>query len=72
MNILVVDDEANLRRTLRTVLESMKHRVSEAATQAQALEALSSSKIDLALLDLRLGLESGLDVLVALLRPEKF
>jgi len=68
MNILVVDDEANLRRTLRTVLESMKHRVSEAATQAQALEALSSSKIDLALLDLRLGLESGLDVLVALLR----
>lgn len=68
MNILVVDDEANLRRTLRTVLESMKHVVSEAATQAQALDALKTAKIDLVLLDLRLGLESGLDVLVAMLR----
>ena len=39
MNLLVIDDEPSLRRTLRTALESMGHRVAEAATGAQALEA---------------------------------
>ena len=37
-NLLVIDDEASLRRTLRTALESMGHRVAEAANGAQALE----------------------------------
>ncbi len=32
MNILVVDDEVSLRRTIRTALESTGHRVAEAAT----------------------------------------
>src|SRR5579871_783864 len=42
VNILIVDDEATLRRTLRITLESMGHRVAEAATQAQARNALES------------------------------
>jgi NtrC-family two-component system response regulator AlgB len=68
MDILLIDDEASLRRTLRTVLEATGHRVREATTQAEALSALERARPELVLLDLRLGRESGLDVLDALLR----
>ena len=67
MNILVVDDEVALRRTIRTALESTGHAVAEAGSQAQALQQVSHARPDLVLLDLRLGRESGLDVLAALL-----
>jgi NtrC-family two-component system response regulator AlgB len=66
MNILVVDDEVSLRRTIRITLESMGHRVVEAGTSAQALHRIEEGRPDLVLLDLRLGRESGLDVLEAL------
>jgi len=66
MKILVVDDESTLRRTIRTALESAGHRVSEAANQTQATQQVEDAKPDLVLLDLRLGRESGLDVLDAL------
>jgi NtrC-family two-component system response regulator AlgB len=67
-NLLVIDDEASLRRTLRTALESMGHRVTEASDGAKALEALRQQRFDLAFLDLRLGKEKGLDLLPELLR----
>lgn len=66
MNILVVDDEISLRRTIRTALEATGHRVTEAASQSQAVQQVEAAKPDLVLLDLRLGRESGLDVLAAL------
>jgi NtrC-family two-component system response regulator AlgB len=68
MNVLVVDDEPSLRRTLRTALESTGHRVAEAAAEVAAVRQVAEAKPDLALLDLRLGAESGLDVLTALLK----
>ncbi|MFO0928562.1 MAG: sigma-54 dependent transcriptional regulator [Gemmataceae bacterium] len=68
MNLLLIDDEAGLRRTLRLTLESMKHRVAEAATGAAALAAIAGERFDLAFLDLRLGRESGLDLLPSLLQ----
>ncbi len=67
MNILVVDDEVTLRRTIRMALESTGHAVSEAGSQAQALQQVVLVRPDLVRLDLRLGRESGLDVLAALL-----
>src|SRR5947208_1621548 len=67
MNILVVDDERTLRRTIRTALESMGHHVAEAGTQGESLAAIDREPFDLILLDLRLGSESGLDVLRAIL-----
>jgi NtrC-family two-component system response regulator AlgB len=68
MNILLIDDDESLRRSLRLGLETMEHRVTEArdATQAQAL--LGHTMFDVAFLDLRLGREQGLDLLPALLR----
>ena len=68
LNLLVIDDEASLRRTLRTALESFGHRVTDAANRAQALDALRARRFDLAFLDLRLGTEQGLELLPELLQ----
>jgi NtrC-family two-component system response regulator AlgB len=68
MDILLVDDDASLRRTIRTALETMGHRVTEAADGARALEAAGRHPFPLALLDLRLGRERGIDLLSELLR----
>src|SRR5262249_23800281 len=67
-DLLVIDDEVSLRRTLRTALESGGHRVTEAANGAQALGALRQRRFDLAFLDLRLGKETGLELLPELIR----
>ena len=68
LHLLVIDDEASLRRTLRTALESMGYHVAEAANGAQALEAIRQKHFDLAFLDLKLGREKGLDLLPSLLQ----
>jgi NtrC-family two-component system response regulator AlgB len=68
MNVLIIDDEASVRRTLRTALESMDHAVLEAANRAQALDLLAHRQFDLAFLDLRLAKDQGLDVLPEVLR----
>jgi NtrC-family two-component system response regulator AlgB len=67
MNILLIDDDANLRRSLRLALETMQHRVTEARDGAQALEHLGHRLFDVAFLDLRLARDQGLDLLPALL-----
>lgn len=68
MRLLIIDDEVSLRRTLRLTLESMKHQVAEAASGAAALHLVSKEDYDLILVDLKLGRESGLDVLSQLLQ----
>jgi NtrC-family two-component system response regulator AlgB len=68
MRILLIDDEASLRRTFRITLESMGHQVTEASGGAQAMQSLAGDRFDLAFLDLRLGREAGLDLLPALRR----
>ena len=68
MDILLIDDEVSLRRTLRTTLESMGHVVAESASSDQALHLLQRQRFDAAFLDLRLGREAGIDLLPGLLR----
>jgi NtrC-family two-component system response regulator AlgB len=68
MNILLIDDDAALRKTIRLTLESMSHRVTEAAGTDQAEELLGNGLYDVAFLDLRLGREKGIDLLPTLLR----
>src|SRR3954471_9997573 len=67
MRILIVDDEPNIRRTLRTALEAIGLAVEEAATGPGALGLVERQAFDVALVDLRLGGESGLDLLEPLL-----
>jgi NtrC-family two-component system response regulator AlgB len=68
MDILLVDDDASLRRTIRTALETLGHRVTEAGDSSRALEAVAHRPFPVALLDLRLGRERGIDLLSELLR----
>jgi NtrC-family two-component system response regulator AlgB len=68
MNILIIDDEPSLRKTLRLTLEAMSHQVAEARDSQQAEEMLAHRQFDLAFLDLRLGREQGLELLPRLLR----
>src|SRR5262249_48992816 len=68
MRILIVDDELNIRKTLRVALEAMRHGVEEAAGTAEALRAIERQRFDMALVDLRLGNDSGLDLLGEILR----
>ena len=61
--ILIVDDEKNIRRTLRMVLESEGHVVHEAGSIAEAEGVITRESIDLILLDVKLGEDNGLDLL---------
>ena len=67
MTALVVDDEPAIRRTLRVALAAMGYAVTDAATGAAAVRLAADKAFDLALLDLRLGRDDGLDVLPGLL-----
>ncbi len=58
--ILIVDDEADIRALLRTYLGAQGMRVSEADCGAEALRVLSRQKPDLALIDLGLPDQDGL------------
>ncbi len=64
--ILIVDDEKNIRRTLRMVLESEGHVVHEAGSIAEADAVLARERVDLILLDVKLGDDNGLDLLRSL------
>jgi DNA-binding NtrC family response regulator len=69
--VLVVDDERNIRRTLRMVLEGEGVTVLEAADAESALDMLiaGAQSIDLVIVDVKLPNMSGLDLLEAL--PER-
>src|SRR5262245_29782429 len=70
MNVLLIDDDRNLRKSLRMALETLNHRVTEARDGSQAQAAVAHTGFDVALLDLRLAQEHGLDVLPALLQRD--
>ena len=62
LQVLVIDDEKNIRVALGTYLEGMGCRVMAVATAGAALSALESQTFDLAFLDLRLQEMSGLEL----------
>src|SRR5262245_238079 len=66
--VLVVDDERNIRRTLRMVLEGEGYAVEEAESAEQALAGVGSA--DAIILDVKLAGMSGLDALPKL-RPDE-
>ncbi len=61
--ILVVDDEKNIRRTLRMVLEGSGFNTLEASSAEQCLETLETNEVDLLILDVRLPKMSGIEAL---------
>ncbi len=67
LNILVVDDEINIRKTLSVCLETEGHQVVAVSNFQDALAEASRKSFELAFVDLRLGTENGLDLIPALL-----
>src|SRR5579872_779476 len=69
-NILIVDDEADIRSSLGGVLEDEGYAVTAAATGEEALQLLHNRRFDLVLLDIWLPGKDGLEILEALKKPE--
>jgi NtrC-family two-component system response regulator AlgB len=67
LNILVVDDEINIRKTLSMFLETEGHKVIAVSNLEDASAEASRRSFELAFVDLRLGTESGLDLIPVLL-----
>jgi two-component system KDP operon response regulator KdpE len=59
--ILIVDDEPQIRRVLRTTLTSQGYTVAEARTGDEALEQIRNERPDLILLDVNMPGISGLE-----------
>jgi DNA-binding NtrC family response regulator len=62
-NILIVDDEASIRRTLREILEYEDYAVDEAEDGEVALEKLKKTRYDVVLLDVKMPRRDGMEVL---------
>ncbi len=64
-HILIVEDEANLRRLFAQFLQREKYQVEEAESGEQALQKITANKFDVIVTDLQMAGVSGLEVLQA-------
>jgi two-component system, OmpR family, KDP operon response regulator KdpE len=60
-NILVIDDEPQIRRVMRTTLSSHGYVITEATTGEEGVDAVRKSKPDLVLLDMNMPGIGGLE-----------
>ncbi|MCK9262484.1 MAG: sigma-54 dependent transcriptional regulator [Deltaproteobacteria bacterium] len=67
LNVLIVDDESNIRKTLSYCLEAEGHRVVAVAGSQDALREAKRNSFDIAFIDLRLEGENGMDLIPPLL-----
>jgi DNA-binding NtrC family response regulator len=62
-NLLVIDDEGDIRRLYAAELEDEGHTVVTCGTAEEALDKLRQQAFDLVVLDIQIGHESGLELL---------
>jgi two-component system, NtrC family, response regulator AlgB len=67
LRVLIVDDEANIRKTLSYCLEVEGHNVSAVSNPIDAAEEARRRSFDLAFVDLKLGDENGMKLIPVLL-----
>lgn len=61
--ILIIDDEAPIRRTLKEILEYEKYKISEASEGEEALQILKKNSFDLILCDIKMPRMDGIELL---------
>ena len=61
--ILIIDDEASIRRTLREILEYEKYKVEDAADGNEGLEKIKNDQFDMILCDIKMPGKDGIEVL---------
>ncbi len=66
LSILVVDDEPTIRKTLGISLEAEGHHVTAVSNAEDAMVEATRRYFDMALVDLRLGTASGMDLIAEL------
>ncbi len=64
--VLIVDDDTRLLRAWRRILDPSFPGIEQASSLSEAREKLDGQRFDVVLLDLRLGKESGADLLATL------
>ena len=64
--ILIVDDDLDFAASLKLILENEDYQSLMAHSEEEALETVGENMIDLALLDIRLGQDDGIDLLLKL------
>ena len=69
-HLLIIDDEAPIRTSLREILEYEGHRISEAATGMDGVLAATKTKFDGIFCDVKMPQMDGLDVLDMLAKKE--
>jgi two-component system, NtrC family, response regulator AlgB len=67
LSVLIVDDEANIRKTLSYCLAAEDHTVIAVSNPADATEEARRRSFDMAFVDLKLGEENGMDLIPTLL-----
>jgi NtrC-family two-component system response regulator AlgB len=63
LHVLLVDDDTNIRRTLSLTLKENQCSVVQAGSAEEALSLLQTRKFDWVLTDLRMGDQTGLDLI---------
>jgi len=63
INILIVDDEKSMRRTLSIALKEQGYEIDEAASGKEALEFINNEVYDICIIDLVLGDIDGIELL---------
>lgn len=69
--LLVVDDEANIRLLYAQELSDEGHEVVTAASATEAAEKLGAESFDLAVLDIKLKNESGIELLQRIVKERQ-
>ncbi len=67
-NILVIEDDLDVRRLLRDVLERAGHGVVEAADGAEGIERVRSQPVDLVITDILMPEKEGIETILELKR----
>lgn len=71
MNILITDDEAPARARLRFLLNELgEHDVIEASSVKEAIQKMSEARVDVVLLDIKMPLLDGFDLVSLLPEPK--